>query len=38
LGVDAVELGGFNQGEGDCHGFATALGKPQATLSVTRVR
>jgi hypothetical protein len=25
LGVDAIELGGLNQGEGNGHGFATTL-------------
>jgi hypothetical protein len=25
LGIDTIEFGGFNQGEGDCHGFAATL-------------
>ncbi len=26
LRIDVVELGGFDENEGDCHGFAAALG------------
>jgi hypothetical protein len=25
LGINLVQLGGFNQSEGDCHGIAAAL-------------
>ncbi len=25
LGINAVQLGGFDQGEGDCHGFTCTL-------------
>ena len=26
LRINPIEFGGFNQGEGDCHGFAATLG------------
>ena len=36
LRINAIEFGGFNQGEGDCHGFATMLRTGEHPILATK--